>query len=72
MAMSDDAKFPLGVADIQTLARAAGLNLAKQRDPIVHSILAAWLRDAHELNRKMSQRQHWGILPLTVFVHPRK
>lgn len=57
--------------DIHTLAQAAGLNLEAGRESVVHPVLSAWLNDAQELNRKMSQRKHWTIMPLTVFVHPK-
>ncbi len=62
----------LSAEKIRALAEAAGLSLKKGREAAVSPILTAWLADAHELNRKMSARKHWAIMPLTVFTHPRK
>lgn len=70
--MSGGAKSPVGASDVRTLANAAGLSLQAGRERIVHEILAAWLKDAHELNRKMSERKHGALMPLTVFRHPRR
>lgn len=56
-------------ADLKTMVKAAGLNLGQGRERAMTPILSAWLSDAHELNRKMSEREHWAIVPKTVFTH---
>ncbi len=70
--MNNGDEYALAEGDLGSLAQAAGLNLEKGREAVVHPILDAWLRDARELNRKMSRREHWAIVPLTVFTHPRR
>lgn len=55
--------------DVLALARAAHLPLARERVAILLPTLGAWLVDAEDLNRKMSEPAHSEILPITVFSH---
>jgi hypothetical protein len=55
---------------VAVLARAADLPLAEDRRAVVREVLGAWLPDANELSRKMSEPEHWTVTPATVFTHP--
>lgn len=64
MSASDD---PVNEDAIAVLARAGDLPIQQGRAAIVAKPLAAWLRDANELNRKMSQAKYLDIIPATMF-----
>ena len=54
---------------VRALAAMAELPLDPGRESTIVPILAAWVKDANELSRKMSTAQHWTVTPATIFVH---
>ena len=58
---------PVDETVIAVVARAADLPLGEGRARVIAKPLAAWLKDAYELNRKMSQPEYLDILPATTF-----
>lgn len=61
--MADD----IEPADIVSLARSAGLPLTEDRAARLQPDLAAWLRDARALSRKMSEFR--DVSPIVSFTH---
>lgn len=59
----------LTVADIEVLAGLAALPLPDGRAQVIREPLAAWVRDANELSRKMSQKEYLDLMPATIFHH---
>ena len=59
----------LSSADIEVLGRLAALPLPEDRADAIKEPLSAWVRDANELNRKMSQERYLDLMPATVFSH---
>jgi hypothetical protein len=58
------------LADIGVLAGYAELPLAPGREAVINATLEAWIKDANELNRKMSAEKYRDIIPATIFSHP--
>lgn len=58
---------PVDAEAIAIIAQAAELPLEPGRAEVIAKPLAAWLRDANDLNRKMSQAKHLDIIPATIF-----
>lgn len=67
--MTDEQAQLVDDETVRTLARVADLNLADKQLDAVRDTLAAWLPAANELNEKMARRDHWTVIPITVFVH---
>lgn len=55
---------------VKALARSAELPLPPEQVESATAVLSAWLPDANDLNRKMSEPEHWTVTPATVFTHP--
>jgi len=55
--------------DVAALAEHAALPLNLARTAAVEAVLSAWVRDANELSRKMSDPAHRQLMPVTVFAH---
>lgn len=55
--------------DVARLAAHAALPLSPARVTAVEAVLSAWLPDANELSRKMSDPAHQALLPVTTFTH---
>lgn len=55
--------------DVATLAEYAALPLSPARAVAVEAVLSAWIRDANELSRKMSDPAHQALTPVTTFTH---
>ena len=58
------------LADIGVLAGYAELSLAPGREAVINATLEAWIKDANELNRKMSAEKYRDLIPATIFSHP--
>jgi hypothetical protein len=56
---------------VRQLADVAALPLAQARVTAVTAILGAWLPEANALSEKMSAPKYMGLVPVTVFTHPR-
>lgn len=57
-------------ARVRLLAEYAALPLAPGREQVIAPTLQAWLADANELSRKMSETAWRDVTPATVFAHP--
>jgi hypothetical protein len=55
--------------DVATLAAYAALPLSPERVAAVQAVLSAWIGDANELSRKMSEPAHQSLMPVTAFTH---
>jgi hypothetical protein len=55
--------------DVATLAAYAALPLSPARVAAVETVLSAWIADANELSRKMSDPAHQSLMPVTTFTH---
>lgn len=55
---------------VRALAEYAELPLAPGREEVITPTLAAWIKDANELSRKMSSAKYWELAPATIFSHP--
>jgi 3-methyladenine DNA glycosylase AlkC len=56
---------------VRAIANVAMLPLAKNREATIASPLSQWIKDANELNRKMSAENFREITPITIFKHPK-
>lgn len=59
----------LSTDDIEVLARLAALPLPEGRPEVIRDPLNAWVQDANELSRKMSQERYLDLMPAAVFNH---
>ena len=57
-------------ATVRILAAVGDLPLAPQREAVIAPSLNVWIGWANELNRKMSEAEHWTLTPITTFSHP--
>jgi hypothetical protein len=67
-----DAQSQVSEATVRSLANLAALPLAAGRETLLAPQLDAWIRGANELNRKMSEPEHWMRTPIVVFTHPHR
>jgi len=58
----------LSSADVEALARLAALPLPMGRSEVIRGPLSAWVHDANELSRKMSQERYLDLMPADVFI----
>ena len=54
---------------VRIISSVAMLPLAQNREGIIATPLSQWVKDANELNRKMSAKEFWEITPITAFRH---
>jgi hypothetical protein len=67
--MTDDISH-IDESVIAAFAKAADLPLSQERVSVIAKPLVAWLADANELNRKMSQARYLDLMPVSIFNHP--
>jgi hypothetical protein len=67
--MTDDLSH-IDESVIAAFAGAADLPLSQERASVIAKPLAAWLADANELSRKMSQAGYLDLMPVSIFSHP--
>lgn len=62
--------FDVSDDDVRVLSECADLPLDADRRALVAGTLNAWLPDAHQLSRLMSDPMFLPVVPITAVVHP--